>query len=117
MGAVAGTVLTIDGTTVPMVLSADGPEQTEEALDVTAISDTSGTYIPNNATDGGEISLELGDIGSQFTVGATAEFTLTLVASSTTVTFDALVQSKKYNNEAKGLMKTSVVLKVTGAIS
>ena len=115
--AVAGTVFAWGATTsVANITSIDGPELSVEALDVTAISDTAAQYISNACKDGGELAIELDSDGTVFTVGSTATAKITL-ASGGTVGFSGIVTSKKFNNEAKGKLTTSIGVKITGAIT
>ena len=119
-GAAAGPIFTVDGTAVASLEGLSGPSAHVEALDITDLDDTAAAWVPNGVVDGGEVTLELGDRGTQFTVGATASAVLTHsngTAATTTNSFSFLVVSKEHNYEVKGKQASTVVLKLTGAIT
>ena len=119
--AAQGAGIKVTGTAVPSLEGISGPNLHVEPIDITDLDDTAAVWVSNGVVDGGEVTLELGDRGTLFTVGATAAITLIhadgVTTTTTTNTFSALVVSKEHNYEVKGKQASTVVLKVTGAIT
>lgn len=121
-----GTTITIAGGAIAQVLSLQGPDQSAKFADTTHLGSSGRTYQRSSIEDGGTVAVEMilvdTDTSGQDVLharlvdGASAAFVITL-PDSTTVSFSAFITAYKPAVKMGEIIKASVTLKVTGAVT
>jgi len=121
-----GTLLARGGTTIAEVTSITGPGSSVNILAVTSMDSTAGVVEKiGGLLDEGEISFEMNYVPSNAThiallaarTSTAQAFTLTFVASTDTISFNALVSAASVSAPVDGELTLSSTLAITGVVT